>query len=215
MAIGLAAMLGFHFPENFDRPYSSSSMTDFWRRWHITLSSWFRDYLYVPLGGNQRGERRTLINLLVVFLVTGLWHGANLTFVVWGLYHGAWLLAERLMGLRDGRGATLRRAGTAAIVMVGWVFFRSADLDRSVQFLHAIVRGGATLTPGLTVALGHRALLTLVLAALVFVVPARHSTPGLLKQNAVVRIATCGFALPLATLFVAAGSFSPFLYFKF
>jgi len=215
MAIGLAAMLGFHFPENFDRPYSSASMTEFWRRWHMSLSSWFRDYLYVPLGGNQRGERRVLLNLLIVFFVTGLWHGANMTFVVWGLYHGAWLLAERLTGRRDGRAAVVRRIVTAGIVMIGWVFFRSADLGRSIEYLHAIVRGGATLTPGLAVALGHRAMLTLAAAALVFAIPARHSTVRVLRQNVAVRTATCGLALPLSALFVAAGSFSPFLYFKF
>ena len=96
MAIGLGEMFGFHFLENFNYPYLSATVTEFWRRWHISLSSWFRDYLYIPLGGNRRGQARTLRNLFIVFLVTGLWHGASWQFVAWGLWHGAFLIVERL-----------------------------------------------------------------------------------------------------------------------
>ncbi len=95
MAIGLGKMLGFNFPENFNRPYRAVSITDFWRRWHMTLSLWFRDFLYIPLGGNRKRRRRTFVNLILVFLVTGLWHGAAWTFIVWGLYHGFFLILER------------------------------------------------------------------------------------------------------------------------
>ena len=100
MAIGLARMFGFRFPENFNRPYSPYSITDFWRRWHITLSNWFRDYLYIPLGGNGGLGARTYVNLLIVFFATGLWHGANWTFVIWGLYHGSIMLIERVRNWR-------------------------------------------------------------------------------------------------------------------
>ena len=96
MAIGLGRMFGIRFLENFNRPYSSGSLTEFWRRWHISLSSWFRDYLYIPLGGNRGGTLRTYRNLLIVFFLTGLWHGAAWTYVCWGLYHGAFLIAERI-----------------------------------------------------------------------------------------------------------------------
>lgn len=215
MAIGLARMFGFHFPENFDHPYSSSSMTDFWRRWHMSLSRWFRDYLYVPLGGSQRGEARTLVNLLIVFAVTGLWHGANLTFLAWGLYHGMWLLAERLLGARDGRDRVVRRVATAGIVAVGWVFFRSDSLHRSIDYFRAIVRGGLELSPDVTTALDHRAVIVLALGLLIFLVPRGHSTKELLARSDRVRVLTCAVALPVAGVLVAAGSFSPFLYFKF
>ncbi|MFP4210934.1 MAG: MBOAT family O-acyltransferase [Alkalispirochaeta sp.] len=100
MAIGLGLMMGFHFPENFRRPYHSRSITEFWRRWHITLSSWLRDYLYIPLGGNRLGPRRTLVNLMTVMVLGGLWHGAAWTFVAWGAWHGAWLIVERIVTVR-------------------------------------------------------------------------------------------------------------------
>lgn len=224
MAIGLAAMLGFHFPENFNRPYSAVSVTDFWRRWHMSLSTWFRDYLYIPLGGNQRGELATLRNLLLVFFVTGLWHGAAATFVIWGLYHGAWLLIERVTGLRRAPRSTAavvaRRAATAAIVMVGWVFFRAPTLSGATGYLGALFGGwGRQTLPQLQAVLDHRTTLTLALASLVFLVPPSWSTPQFLAAStpraAAWRVALVGVGLPLAVVFIAAGSFSPFLYFRF
>jgi alginate O-acetyltransferase complex protein AlgI len=224
MAIGLAAMLGFHFPENFNRPYSAVTVTDFWRRWHMSLSTWFRDYLYIPLGGNQRGELVTLRNLLLVFFVTGLWHGAAATFVVWGLYHGAWLLIERVTGLRrlprSLPGVIVRRAATAAIVMVGWVFFRAPTLSDATGYLSALFAGwGRPTLPQLDAVLDHRTTLTLLVASAVFLIPPSWSTPRFLAAStpraAAWRMALVGVGLPLAVIFVAAGSFSPFLYFRF
>ncbi|MEY2745073.1 MAG: hypothetical protein RL112_115 [Planctomycetota bacterium] len=140
MAIGLGRMFGFEFLENFRHPYAAQSITEFWRRWHISLSSWFRDYLYIPLGGNRVGRARTYFNLLLVFLLCGLWHGANLTFVAWGLWHGAFLVLERV-----GFGDLLRRAPRALrhvhvmlAVMVGWVFFRAGDLGDAIGILRAM-----------------------------------------------------------------------------
>jgi alginate O-acetyltransferase complex protein AlgI len=137
MAIGLAFMLGFTFPRNFDYPYVSRSITEFWRRWHMSLSFWFRDYVYIPLGGNKHGRRATLRNLLIVFFLTGLWHGAAWNFIFWGLFHGGFLLLER-----SGWGERLKRlpavlswAYTMLVVMVGWVFFRASDLHHAVVFL--------------------------------------------------------------------------------
>jgi alginate O-acetyltransferase complex protein AlgI len=137
MAIGLGRMLGFHFPENFNQPYRSRSITEFWRRWHITLSRWFRDYVYIPAGGNRGGPWRTYRNLFLVFILCGLWHGAGYTFVVWGLYQGAFLATERVYIHRRGRlpDGPLAWAITFIIVMIGWVFFRSATMGQAFHML--------------------------------------------------------------------------------
>ncbi len=141
MAIGLGRMLGFEFLENFDRPYIARSLREFWRRWHISLSTWFRDYLYIPLGGSRLGTGRTYLNLFVVFLLTGLWHGASWNFVVWGLVHGLFLVLERA-----GLGRLLERAPrllghlyTLAVVLVAWVFFRITDLTEAWHTVLAMV----------------------------------------------------------------------------
>jgi len=128
MAIGLAAMAGFRFEENFRRPYSSASIKEFWRRWHISLSNWFRDYLYIPLGGNRKGNIVSFRNLIIVFFLCGLWHGANLTFVIWGLWHGGFLVFERIKaveGMLDKIPIALKRLYALLVVMLGWVFFRA------------------------------------------------------------------------------------------
>lgn len=137
MAIGLAAMLGFRFEENFKRPYSSASIKEFWRRWHISLSSWFRDYLYIPLGGSRNGEGATYRNLLIVFFFCGLWHGANWTFVIWGLWHGSFLVLERLKpitALIERLPVIITRIYTMLIVLVGWVFFRAENLPTAFTY---------------------------------------------------------------------------------
>ncbi|MDR1618231.1 MAG: MBOAT family protein [Treponema sp.] len=135
MAIGLGKMFGFEFRENFDYPYISKTLTEFWRRWHISLSSWFRDYLYIPLGGNRKGN--VYINLFIVFFVTGLWHGARFSFIAWGLWHGFFLIAERLLRIREANGpfVPLRRLVTMLIVIIGWVFFRAEGLQNALKYL--------------------------------------------------------------------------------
>ncbi|WP_224240217.1 MBOAT family O-acyltransferase [Hyalangium gracile] len=145
MAIGLARMFGFHFLENFNFPYISTSITEFWRRWHISLSRWFRDYLYIPLGGNRGSPLRTYANLVIVFLLCGLWHGANWTFLAWGAFHGAMLVIERL-GLLEKLERVprpLRHVYTLLLVMVGWVLFRADSLAQAGVFLRAMVGLGA------------------------------------------------------------------------
>ena len=132
MAIGLARMLGFEVPRNFNAPYLAQSITDFWRRWHISLSSWLRDYLYIPLGGNRVGPMRTYFNLAAVMFLCGLWHGANWTFIAWGLYHGALLIQERPLGKRPFYAflpKPARIAATLVLVMIGWVLFRASDIQ--------------------------------------------------------------------------------------
>jgi alginate O-acetyltransferase complex protein AlgI len=224
MAIGLGAMFGFTFPENFRRPYSAVSVTDFWRRWHITLSNWFRDYLYIPLGGSRRSSSRTLVNLWIVFVLVGIWHGANWTFLLWGIYHGAWLVAERLTGQRPvGEGASwapLRRVITLLAVMVGWVMFRSPSAGHALGYLGAMFSAGGFTPQALTTALDTRALLAMVVGSASVLLPG-NMVGGLLvtgwrgSRGAALRIAEVAVALPIVMIVVASGSFSPFLYYQF
>ncbi len=223
MAIGLGRMLGFTFPENFRRPYSAVSVTDFWRRWHITLSNWFRDYLYIPLGGSRGSAARTYVNLSIVFLLTGLWHGANWTFVVWGAFHGTLLIVERATGQRptdaDVSGAALRRLGVFFAVVVGWVFFRASDLDAAFDYLGtmfgpdfsgAAFDGSITTRAKLALVVG---LASVALPGHVVVGPWLERVTGVRGQTT--RLAQTAVLLPASLLLVASTSFSPFLYFQF
>lgn len=145
MALGLGRMFGFAFEKNFDYPYISTSLTEFWRRWHISLGAWFRDYVYIPLGGSRQGTKKTLCNLAVVWLLTGIWHGANWTFLVWGIYHGLLLMAEKFL-LKDTLEhipAALRWLLTLTLVLIGWVFFFSADLSGALRWLGQMFGIGA------------------------------------------------------------------------
>ena len=144
MAIGIGKMFGFDFLENFDYPYVSTSVKEFWRRWHISLSSWFRDYLYIPLGGNRKGTGRTYLNLLIVFFVTGLWHGASFNFIVWGLFHGFFLVAERLgfEKILNRLPMAVRHIYTLLAVIIGWVFFRADNLSDAVQYIRLMFMPG-------------------------------------------------------------------------
>ena len=144
MALGLGWICGFHFPRNFNYPYVARSLTEFWRRWHMSLSRWFRDYLYLPLGGNREGAAKTYRNLLIVFLLCGLWHGAAWTFVLWGAWHGLLLVAERLsLGRALERLPRLVQHGYALLaVMLGWVLFRAADLDEAGRMLARLFGAG-------------------------------------------------------------------------
>lgn len=136
MAIGLGRMFGFDFLENFNYPYISSSIKEFWRRWHISMSSWFREYLYIPLGGNRKGKIRTYINLFIVFAATGLWHGASWNFVGWGLFHGFFIILERLgFGKLLEKSKILSRIYCLLVVIVGWVFFRANDTGTAIEII--------------------------------------------------------------------------------
>jgi alginate O-acetyltransferase complex protein AlgI len=225
MAIGLGKMFGFTFPENFRRPYSALSITDFWRRWHITLSTWIREYLYIPLGGNRVSTPRLYTNLLLVFFLTGLWHGANWTFILWGLYHGALLIIERILGQREtsreqASHRTLRRALTLLLVLIGWVLFRSEDVPQALAFYqHMFVPHALGLPVAAQESLNHRHTLTLLLSSLVFFLPHRWQMAAFLTSGhriaATYRWFLLLVALPYALLLVFSGTFSPFLYFQF
>jgi alginate O-acetyltransferase complex protein AlgI len=234
MAIGLAFMLGFTFPKNFDHPYAARSITDFWRRWHISLSSWFRDYVYIPLGGNRGGAWKTVRNLLVVFLLTGLWHGAAWNFVVWGLWHGAFLLIERVgLGRLLARAPPLGHAYTLLAVLFGWVLFRSPDLGHAVAYAAAMVDPGRWGAPGVGLqVVANREVLLAMTAGAVFafpvlpwlcerlkaprLAPSGHVPPPLDTQDAYVLptvLLIAGLTLSVASL--AGSSLNPFLYFRF
>lgn len=225
MAIGLGKMFGFTFPENFRRPYSALSITDFWRRWHITLSTWIREYLYIPLGGNRVSTPRLYSNLLIVFFLTGLWHGANWTFIAWGLYHGVLLILERTAGQRetDRQHASLRalrRAITLLLVLIGWVLFRAEDLPQAFAFYrHMFLPDQWHLPPTVHASLSARHVLTMSLSCLVFVLPHRWQMAGFLNSPHTVAASYRWFlllaALPYALMLVFSGTFSPFLYFQF
>jgi len=224
MAIGLGRILGFRFPENFNRPYSAISITDFWRRWHITLSSWFRDYLFIPLGGSRGGAAATYRNLVIVFLITGLWHGAAWTFVVWGAYHGALLIAERVTGQRPIEQASLpwlRRALVLLAVMVGWVLFRAESLGAAADYLQAMFSGsGLDLAPAVRDVLSTRLLLVLAAGSASFLLPRGFVVGKTLPTRvgvvpAAARAVLLIVVLPYTLVVVASGSFSPFLYFQF
>lgn len=138
MAIGLGRMFGFHFMENFDYPYAASSITDFWRRWHISLSSWFRDYVYIPIGGNRKGIKRQILNLFIVWLLTGIWHGANWTFIVWGLSYFVLLVFEKITGIDKTKSTIIRiiyRIFTLFAVNLLWVVFRSDNIKQAVEYI--------------------------------------------------------------------------------
>ena len=228
MALGLGLMFGIRLPENFDRPYASRSVTEFWRRWHMSLSRWFRDYLYVPLGGNRGSSRETYRNLVLVFLVTGLWHGANWTFVLWGMYHGVLLLLERAAGVGrrrpDGEAPPDRalgwRAVTVVLVVLGWVLFRAPTVDGALGYYAALLRPGLDLPLDLRVALDPVATIALTWGVGSVLLPRSWVTGVHLEdpsgsRDRVLRLAAAGVLLPAAIVLVIAGSFSPFLYFQF
>jgi alginate O-acetyltransferase complex protein AlgI len=225
MAIGLGMMFGFRLPENFNRPYSAVSITDFWRRWHMSLSRWFRDYVYIPLGGNRFGTAKTYRNLIIIFVATGFWHGANWTFLVWGLYHGGLMLLERATGWGQVGDDPLRRAVrrglTFLLVVVGWVFFRAVDMTQALTMLEAMFTpSGLGLPEAVSASLTNTRTTMLVLAIPVVLLPGSFVFGPYLEaaRTRVVtasRYAVSAVAGPYAAVLVAAGTFSPFLYYQF
>jgi alginate O-acetyltransferase complex protein AlgI len=232
MAIGLGRMLGFQFKENFNYPYISASITEFWRRWHISLSTWYRDYLYIPLGGNRISPRRTYANLVVVFFLCGLWHGASWTFVVWGLYHGFFLVLERLgLGRALGRlWRPLRHLYVLLVVVAGWVFFRAETFPQAMAFFRSMVGlapGDGIVCP-LALYVDPEVLAGLVIGTVASIpilpkltgwwrgVGGRlEPTPGRTMGS---HLAECAFVMVLliaATVRVFSGTYSPFIYFRF
>lgn len=220
MAIGLARMLGFQLRENFNMPYASRSLTEFWRRWHISLTTWIRDYLYIPLGGNRHGEARTYINLWICFLLSGVWHGPNWNFVLWGAYNGLFLTLDRIFLLRwlERAGGLVATIVTLAIVTFGWAIFRTNSIEQLAGFVAAMLGQSPRLVPvempadiPLTAAAG---LVLCLLPATPAFAPLKRLYDGNETLRRVVALAliviwviACGRAL--------AVPFKPFIYFRF
>ncbi len=223
MAIGLGRMIGFQFKENFNRPYISASFAEFWTRWHISLSSWLRDYLYIPLGGNRRGPRRALINLMFVFVLSGLWHGAAWTFVLWGAYHGVFVTAERLLGERRKRiPLALQHASTIALVTVGWVLFRAGSISQAFDLIGAVFGHAAdtALRPESAILLPRFALFALGVGAAIALVPigAKYIDLERVRVPAFApMLARIGFVLlfVFSAMHLTNMRITPLIYFKF
>ncbi len=229
MAIGLGMMMGFRFMENFDAPYTSGSITEFWRRWHISLSVWLRDYLYIPLGGNRISEGRTYFNLMTVMVLGGLWHGANWTFVLWGFWHGGWLALERYTGMARAPKTAARIARTLLIVLIGWVAFRATSLTSAMDFYAAMLGlNGFALPFDIAIQITRESLALGALAILLAsseptlrdVIGRRYYAPSgpagtLAMTDTLVPALLTTLIFALSVMRLAEQSFSPFLYFQF
>jgi D-alanyl-lipoteichoic acid acyltransferase DltB (MBOAT superfamily) len=214
IAIGVALLFGFHFPENFRRPYLSASITEFWRRWHMTLSRWLRDYIYISLGGNQRGKVRTYANLMATMLLGGLWHGANWNFVIWGGYHGAVLAIERVVWGREAKKGIVRiplTVLTFGIACIGWVFFRAKTLSTALYVVGQMFSGtaGTWLLSSLEMKLIFATLLVALAEEYGSVLSRLGSSPLWVRTAATV------MTLLAIELFTASDHSIPFVYFQF
>ncbi len=218
MAIGLGSMFGFRFNENFNYPYIATSITDFWRRWHISLSSWFRDYVYIPLGGNRRKTPRVIFNLIVVWLLTGLWHGAAWNFVLWGMFYGVLLIFEKyvLGDLLPRIPTPVRWLTTMVLVMCGWVLFSAPDLTGALLYFKAMFGGAAGFTDGNGAYLLSTNLAVLVLGAFCATPAYRHILERVdPKWVSRAKFVAYPLLFALCVVFMVSETYNPFLYFRF
>jgi alginate O-acetyltransferase complex protein AlgI len=234
MAIGLGRIFGFEFMENFRYPYISKSIREFWRRWHISLSKWLRDYLYIPLGGNRKTSQKTYINLIIVFFLCGLWHGASWTFIVWGLWHGCFMVMERLRfgNLLASLWTPLRHTYALLVIMVGWVFFRSQDLGYALSYLQALsgfAKGDGVeifvamyLNREVLIALGLGILFSAPIYPYIGRLRSRilNMNAGLFRHclnqsSSLIHGAALLGILVLCAMKLASGTYNPFIYFRF
>ena len=218
MAIGLGQMFGFSFDENFNYPYIASSVTDFWRRWHISLSTWFRDYVYIPLGGNRCSSARNTLNLFCVWLLTGIWHGAAWTFWLWGLYYFVLLVVERTFVLKRLEGTvskTLWRVLTLLFIALGWVLFRSESLPFALTFAARMFGAGGGASVPITFERGIVLLFALCVVASLPLYPAFEGHFQGSRAWRVVRTVFLAAVFFLSVCAVIGGAYSPFIYFNF
>ena len=231
MAIGMGRMLGFELPQNFNFPYVAQSVTEFWRRWHMTLSQWFRDYLYIPLGGNRISPLRTYINLWVVFLLCGLWHGAAWTFVLWGAYHGAFLVLERayLSKFLSSAPRLIRHIYLPFVVALSWVPFRAETISGSFDYYGALIGLSATVNPVTVKDIAADGMVNVfIIGLMVAFWPLISETAAALSQRfewlkkyASDRSLIAATQIAAALLFIACaaslagGGYNPFIYFRF
>ena len=221
MAIGLGKMMGFNFPQNFNYPYQSKSISEFWRRWHITLGSWFKSYVYFPLGGSRKGMKKTLMNLAVVWLLTGIWHGASWNFILWGVLYGVLIILEKLFlgKALEKIPAFFARLYTMLLVILGWVLFDTADIPTAFGFMGAMFGGNGMLwdNQGMYYLMNYGIILLIALLGCTdlskkFFDHAREKTPKLMDYST--PFAKFG-VLVLSTAYLADATYNPFLYFNF
>lgn len=225
MAIGLGQMFGFHFRENFHYPYVSSSIQDFWRRWHISLSSWFKSYLYIPLGGNRKGRNRTWINRLIVFFCTGLWHGAAWTYVVWGLYHGLFLIIETIAPKFTKKLGVFRYVYVLLVVCIGFVFFRADSMGQAFTIIGAMFTKPAltAASAAVTLPLLSKQYIIILAVAIIGSLPIKEwfeeylSSKGekLYSAAHTISYVFSVILLFLCVCYLSAGTYNPFIYFRF
>lgn len=224
MAIGLSKMLGFNLKENFDLPYNSQSITEFWRRWHISLSTWFKNYLYIPLGGNRKGNFRTYLNLFIVFLVTGLWHGASWNFIVWGIYNGLFMVVERIFLkkiLDKNKFKIINHIYTLLVVITSWVYFRISDINKAVEYVR-IMFTKTTLLPEKMVYLSNvltTSNLIIFVIGIIFagIVPALYRKTSKLKNIYEVFIEPIIIVtlFLMSIMYIVNGTYNSFIYMNF
>lgn len=224
MAIGLGKMFGFEFMENFNYPYISRSIQEFWRRWHIALSTWFKEYLYIPLGGNRKGAIRTYINLLVVFFATGLWHGASWNFIIWGLFHGIFIVIERMgLGkyLKERRYRIISHIYTLLVVIIGWVFFRAETLSYALGFIKTMFIPTIVSIP---YAIGYYMTKEILITLIVGIVLCGILQTYIIKFKEILYAQKRTyiyelFVLPcilfFCIMYLVSGAYNPFIYFRF
>ena len=224
MAIGLGKIIGFKFPENFNNPYISQSISEFWRRWHITLGDWMKDYLYIPLGGNRvKSKARLYLNLIIVFLISGFWHGAEWTFIIWGAWHGLFLILDRLFLKK-----LLQKIGVFSsvlfnylVVLIGWIFFRSNGIHEAFIYLKRmfVYNSGTTICP-----VDREFITMLIFAAVIsffgiFTLGQKiqnfiYLEPQTIKRHTIMFVLSSLFLFICAS-FITASDFNPFIYFRF
>lgn len=221
MAIGLGRVMGFEFPQNFNQPYRSQNITEFWRRWHMTLSRWFRDYVYIPLGGNRTGKYRTFFNLFVVFFLCGLWHGGAYSFIIWGIYHGTLLIIERELLARHSFATTgwVGQAVTFLLVMIGWVFFRASSAPIALDYLSIMVNftSNESTIQTIPIIIGPDKITFLLIATICSIFPMERL--GFIGTSNAVVIGLQGVTtiilMAYSCMLIAANGFNPFIYFRF
>lgn len=220
MAIGLGWMFGFHFKENFQYPYTATSIRDFWKRWHISLSGWFKEYLYIPLGGNRKGRARTCFNKIIVFACTGIWHGANVTFLFWGLYHGFFLMLEEYVPFLRKEGGRVKQilghVYAIFVVMIGFVFFRADSIGQGLFWIQQMFTGihFEDTAMRLCLSLLTPVHLTAIAAGIIGSMPVRNTLEKSKGLQGVSWAVSLGILL-LCILNLASGTYNPFIYFRF
>ena len=219
MAIGLGKMFGFTYPENFNYPYIASSITDFWRRWHMSLSSWFRDYVYIPLGGNRVPKWRWFLNIFIVWLLTGFWHGASYNFILWGLYFGVILVIEKLFLLKVLKYAyVIRNIYSLLLIIIGWVIFNCSGVEQIRLFLSAMFSSLPHFSIEFMNELNYAYLIIYFILGILFCTPVMKYVTEWMNKIAITGViydAALVLILAVCVMFLINNSYNPFLYFRF